>query len=120
MKKLFILLLLSLNTQAKWEDWNDTDKTLFKTYVLANTIDYLQSSQAIKEGKFRESNRFIGKNPHSDKLLGVEIVGTYGIYRLLNKSNAVTRRRSLQAINTIQWGVVIHNDSIGAKISFSW
>ena len=119
MKKLFILLL-SLNTQAKWEDWNDTDKTLFKTYVLANTIDYLQSSQGIEDGGFVEKNPFLGEKPHKYKLLGFKIVGTYGMYRLLNNSNAVTRRRSLQAVNAIQWGVIIRNEKIGATFQYSW
>ena len=42
-----VILILSLNSQAKWEHWNTTDKNLYKTYLIASTLDYVQTKNAI-------------------------------------------------------------------------
>jgi hypothetical protein len=54
-----VILILSLNSQAKWEDWNDKDKTLFKMYVVGSTLDYMQSKEMLKK-HYVEGNPFLG------------------------------------------------------------
>jgi hypothetical protein len=42
-----VILILSLNSQAKWEDWNSTDKNLYKAYLVGTTLDYMQTKNAL-------------------------------------------------------------------------
>ena len=118
MIRLFILLL-SLNTYA-WEDWDSTDKKLFKSYVLATTLDYIQTKNAL-DGSFVEGNPFLGKNPSSDRLLAQKVLSTGVIYWSMNTVEEKRyRRRGLLIVNGIQWGVVIRNEYIGATFMYSW
>ena len=54
------LLTLSLDSQAKWEDWSDSNKILFKQYVLGSTLDYMQSKRMLKNPQYIEGNPFFG------------------------------------------------------------
>lgn len=62
------LLILSLDSQAKWEDWNSTDKNLYKAYLIASTLDYMQTKNAL-DNHYIEGNPFLGKYPSSDRIL---------------------------------------------------
>ena len=114
------LLTLSLDSQAKWEDWNDKDKTLFKMYVVGSTLDYMQSKD-FKDTMYIEANPFLPDHPSSDRLLLRKLVGGSLIYWALDTMpSASTKRRSLYIVNGIQWGVVIRNEYIGASFRYSW
>ena len=114
------LLTLSLDSQAKWEDWNDKYKTLFKMYVLGSTLDYMQSKD-FKDTMYIEGNPFLPAYPSSDRLLLQKLVGGGLIYWGLDTMpSASTKRRSLYIVNGIQWGVVIRNEYIGASFRYNW
>jgi len=120
MKKLF-LLLLSLNTQAKWEEWNNTDKTLFKMYVLGSTLDYMQSKEILKKPGYGEGNPFLGSHPSSDRLLAQKTVSIGLVYWLANNAKYKEHRKEgLLLANGIQWGVVIHNEKLRATFIYRW
>ena len=115
------ILTLSLDSLAKWEDWDNTDKNLFKIYLLGSTLDYMQSKEMLKNPQYHERNPFLGKHPSSDRLLAQKALSAGIIYWSANNARYKRdRRRALLLINGIQWGVVIHNENIGATFKYSW
>jgi hypothetical protein len=115
-----VILILSLNSQAEWKDWNNKDKTLFKMYVVGSTLDYMQSKD-FKGTSYVEANPFLPTYPSSDRLLLQKIVGGGLIYWSLDTMpNASFKRKNLYIINGIQWGVVLRNEYIGASFKYNW
>ena len=116
-----VILILSLNSQAKWEDWNSIDKNLFKTYVLGSTLDYMQSKEMLKKPGYREGNPFLGSHPSSDRLLAQKTLSVGIVYWAANTAKyKKDRRLGLLLANGIQWGVVIHNEQVGATFIYRW
>jgi hypothetical protein len=113
------LLTLSLDSQAKWEDWNNKDKTLFKMYVVGSTLDYLQSKD-FKDTAYVEANPFLPTYPSSDRLLLQKLAGGGLIYWSLDGMTDTSKRKNLYIINGIQWGVVLRNEYIGASFKYNW
>lgn len=114
-----VILILSLNSQAKWEDWNSTDKTLYKTYLLGTTLDYMQTKNAL-DRHYIEGNPFLGKYPSADRILLQKTLSAGVIYWSFNKLDEKRRRTGLFIVNGIQWGVVINNENIGATFKYNW
>lgn len=118
MIRLFILLL-SLNTYA-WEDWDSTDKKLFKAYILGTTIDYMQTKNALGNA-YIEGNPFLGETPSADRLLAQKVFSAGLIYWTMDTIEYKPyRRRGLLLVNGLQWGIVIHNEHVGATFKYSW
>jgi hypothetical protein len=114
-----VILILSLNSQAKWEDWNTTDKRLFKAYIAATTLDFMQTKNAL-DNHYIEGNPFLGKYPSSDRILLQKTLSAGFIYWSSNKLDEERRRKGLLIVNGIQWGVVINNEIVGATFKYSW
>ena len=101
-----VILILSLNSQAKWEDWNDKDKTLFKMYVVGSTLDYMQSKEMLKKPGYGERNPFLGSHPSSDRLLAQKTLSVGIVYWAANTAKyKKDRRLGLLLANGIQWGL---------------
>ena len=114
-----VILILSLNSQAKWEHWNTTDKNLYKTYLIASTLDYVQTKNAL-DNHYIEGNPFLGKYPSSDRILLQKTLSASLLYWSFYNLDEKNRRRGLIIANGIQWGVVIHNENIGATFRYNW
>src|SRR5210317_186815 len=116
-----VILILSLNSQANWEDWNTTDKRLFKAYIAGTTLDFMQTKNAVvKTDAYIENNPFLGENPSADRVLLQKLLSTTIIYKMLDNMSSSERRKGLFIVNGIQWGVVIKNESIGATFMYRW
>jgi|SRR5210317_1551430 hypothetical protein len=116
-----VILILSLNSQANWEDWNTTDKRLFKAYIAGTTLDFMQTKNSVvKTDAYIENNPFLGENPSADRILLQKLLSATIIYKVFNDIPSSERRTGLLLINGIQWGVVIKNESIGATFRYSW
>ena len=105
---------------AHYKDWNETDKKLFKLLVAGSVIDYVQTKNAL-DNNYIESNPFYGSNPHSDRLLiqkGVSLGVIYWGMHVIEQEPY--RRKGLLMLNGFQWGVVIHNETVGASFTFNW
>jgi len=113
------LLTLSLDSQAKWEDWNNKDKTLFKMYVVGSTLDYMQSKD-FNGTAYVEANPFLPNYPSSDRLLLQKLVGGGLIYWSLDRMTDTSKRKNLYIVNGLQWGVVLRNEYIGASFKYNW
>ena len=117
---LLTLLLLPSLVHAHYKDWNETDKNLFKLLVVGSAIDYVQTKNAL-DNNYRESNPFYGDNPHSDRLLiqkGLSLGVIYWSMHVIESEPY--RRKGLLMLNGFQWGVVIHNETVGASFTFNW
>jgi len=115
------ILTLSLDSQAKWEDWDSTDKNLFKAYLLGSTLDYMQSKEMLKKPGYREQNPLLGPYPSSERLLRQKALSAGIVYWAANDAKYKKhRRRGLLLANGIQWGVIIHNEKIGATFRYNW
>lgn len=114
------ILTLSLDSQAKWDDWDTTNKNLFKMYILGSTVDYMQTKGSLKNG-YLEGNPFLGETPSSDRLLAQKAFSAGMVYWAVNNaSDNRYRRKGLLFANGIQWGVVIHNEKVGATFRYNW
>ena len=114
-----VILILSLNSQAKWEDWNTTDKNLYKAYLIGSTLDYMQTKNAL-DNHYVEGNPFLGKYPSSGRILGQKVLSAGVMYWSFNKLDEKQKRRGLFIVNGIQWGVVLKNESVGATFIYRW
>ena len=114
------LLTLSLDSQAKWEDWSDSNKILFKQYVLGSTLDYMQSKRMLKNPQYIEGNPFFGDSPSQDRLILQKTAAIGGLYFAMDSLSKENKRKGLLVANGIQWGVVIHNEKIGATFRYRW
>ena len=114
-----VILILSLNSQAKWEDWNTTDKNLYKAYLIGSTLDYMQTKNAL-DNHYVEGNPFLGTRPSADRILIQKTLSAGLLYWSFYNLDEKKRRRGLIIANGIQWGVVIHNENIGATFRYSW
>ena len=115
-----VILILSLNSQAKWEDWNSTDKNLYKAYLIASTLDYMQTKNAL-DNHYIEGNPFLGKYPSSDRILLQKTLSAGIIYWAFDTMpHAEAKRKGLFIVNGIQWGVVIKNEQVGATFIYRW
>ena len=116
-----VILILSLDSQANWEDWNTTDKRLFKAYIAGTTLDFMQTKNSVvKTDAYIENNPFLGENPSADRVLLQKLLSTTIIYKMLDNMSSSERRKGLFIVNGIQWGVVIKNESIGATFMYRW
>ena len=115
-----VILTLSLDSQAKWEDWNDKDKYLFKMYVLGSTLDYMQSKENLGDNYY-EANPFLPNYPSSERLILQKAVAAGAVYWAFDTMpHAETKRKGLYIVNAVQWGVVIRNEYIGATFIYRW
>jgi len=113
------LLILSLDSPAKWEDWNTTDKNLYKAYLIGSALDYMQTKNAL-DNHYVEGNPFLGRYPSSERILAQKVLSAGVMYWSFNKLDEKQKRRGLFIVNGIQWGVVLKNESVGATFIYRW
>ena len=114
--KYLLLLLCSISLQADWEDWNESNKELFKNYIYLNMIDAHQTYTLTNQfNSVFENNPVYGKKPSLEKIILVKGVSTYVIYKALDNKNINTysRKVNLKIINTVYLGVILNNGYIG-------
>ncbi len=83
-----LLLLLPSLGQAALEDWHPTNQKLFKSYIVLNAVDVLQTFDLIdcqdnlaEQCPYAEGNRFVGTHPNigsKEQILNNAIVSLGG------------------------------------------
>ena len=112
--KYLILLLLSLSLEAKWEDWSEKEKDLYKNFIYLNAIDIDITYNVIKNfDSAYEINPIFGKDPSLEQMIITKAISAAIIYKLLDNNSHRVRERELKIINTVYMGIVIHNGYIG-------
>lgn len=126
MIKIFLLLLL-LSSPAinagefkHFNEWTTAEKVEYSAYLGLTVIDYHQTMWAIRqhnehgEPLFKEANPLFG--PHPDKsIFLIAQLASSGIYYYMIGNSVDPKYRA--SIFGIRLAVVIHNDSVGARIS---
>ena len=120
MKLLLLLLLISFPLSAEWDDWTIEEQSLFKLLVLGSALDYMQTKNGLKNG-YTEGNPIYGYKPSSDRILITKGISLGVVYHMVNITESKRlRRKGLLIANGIQWGIVIHNESVGATFRYAW
>ena len=115
---MLLIAAVPLSLFAKLSDWTPTERNLYYAYNLGSWIDFEQSKDAFKTGKYMEGNPFYPDKPHHDRLLAQKILGSYVLYKF--NDNREQRKYGLIAANIVQWGVVLNHESMGINFKISW
>tara|TARA_B100001094_G_C18057355_1_gene733190 strand:+ start:532 stop:945 length:414 start_codon:yes stop_codon:yes gene_type:complete len=130
-----ILILLPSLGYAEWKNWHPVNETLFKSFVLLNVVDTMQTFDLIdcqnklgKECPFHESNLLIGPRPSKEEVLIVKTLLVGGAYYLLNKSYPTPLWKNsnkpkfvaLVIMNMVYIDTVSKNKSIGLRLSYKF
>ena len=114
--KYLILLLLSLSLEAKWEDWSEKEKDLYKRFIYLNVIDTHMTYTTIRDFPATETNPLFGKDPSIEEMIIAKTLSAALLYKLLDDDSHYVRERDLKWINAFYTGVVIHNGYIGFEL----
>lgn len=131
------ILLLSMPglCQAALEDWHPINETLFKSYVVLNVVDTLQTFDLIdcqdnlaKQCPYLEGNKLLGTHPSKAEVLLIKALLVGGSYYLLDKSYATPQWANsnkpkfvaLAIMNMVYIDTVSKNHSIGLRLSWAF
>ena len=129
-----ILLLPSLG-QAALKEWHPTNQKLFKSFVVLNAVDTIQTFDLIdcqdslgKQCPYLEKNRILGTHPSKTEILLVKAIFIGGSYYLLDKSYATPlwpnsnkpKFVALVIMNMVYIDIVSENQSIGLKLNWKF
>ena len=120
-----ILLTISINSHAHWDDWSDSNKGLFLLHESVIILDwittrYAASNDFYTNGKNRthETNPILGKHPSTEKVdiyFAVAMVANYFIVDYLPKEY---RNFYLIVSSSVQMHYIKNNIQFGWKVSF--
>jgi hypothetical protein len=122
--KWLLIALFSLPCSADWQDWNKTDKLLFKSKIVLDIIDIGQTYDVItcqntqEYCRYYEVNPLFGSTPDIEDIIAAKIAGNFFIYKILDKIPAA-RRKGLIVSNIIEFAVVYNNHNIGLNFKIN-
>jgi len=111
---LFVLLIPNLCFAG---DWDKTDKYLYGSLLVLNTLDYLQTKQIIiPHNGIGELNPVIKNNPKyiTSYFVGCALLG----YLIADRLSPEKRKTFLIISNSIEIGCVAHNYKAGVRFKF--
>ena len=112
------MVVAPLSLFASLSDWTQTERNLFYAYNIGSWIDYEQSKDAFKSGRYMEDNPLFPDRPHHGRILAQKIIGSYVLYKFNDSRD--NRKYGLIAANIVQWGVVLNHESMGINFKISW
>ena len=115
---MWLIAAVPLLSYGSLNDWTQTEQNLYYAYNIGSWIDFEQSKDAFKNGKYMESNPLFSNRPHPDRILAQKILGSYVLYKFNDSRD--NRKYGLIAANIVQWGVVINHESMGVHFNISW
>lgn len=124
----FLILLLSNESIALWEDWEQKDKTLWKSYVALNVIDTVQTFDLINKqndptyehrGHLKETNPILGSEPRKGEVVILKLVTNAVVYNVLD-NNPEIRTLALSIMNGIYVKTVASNHEIGLRLTYQF
>ena len=127
MKTLLLTLTLLISSTLYSTEWNDTDKTLYRSYLALQLVDTIQTKNMITCQRnytcleLEEANPLLGPYPTTSQLLTTKFVSNMVVYTFLDRySNDRTRRASLYTLILISTVVVVKNSNNGLsfKVEF--
>jgi len=129
-----IILLFLLSSSNCFADnfkhigeWGTSKKLEFSTFVALSAIDYSQTSWALRQkdskGEFLyyEVNPFYGKRPSNEELILGQLIAIGSYYWAIGGENDNSNSKFIRGlIMGTKIMVVLHNDSVGIRISKSF
>lgn len=121
--------------QAALEDWHPINQKLFKSYVVLNTVDVLQTFDMIdcqnnlgRQCPYIERNRIVGTHPNKTEILLLKVLLVGTSYYILDKhwdsklwpNSNQAKFGALVLMNIIYIDTVSENYSIGLRLSFNF
>ena len=131
---IIIILLPSLG-QAEWKNWHPVNEKLFKSFIVLNVVDTMQTFDLIdcqnqlgRKCPYHESNLLIGPRPSKGEVILVKSLLVGGAYYLLDKSYPAPLWKNsnkpkfvaLVIMNMIYIDTVSKNKSIGLSLSYKF
>ena len=111
-----------------WEDWEQQDKRLWKSYITLNVIDTFQTFDLINKQKDRtyqyrhdlkETNPILGSHPRKGELVILKLVTNGIAYKVLD-NNPEARTITLALMNGIYIKTVANNHEVGLRLTYQF
>lgn len=127
MKTLLLTLTLLISSTLYSTEWNDTDKTLYRSYLALQLVDTIQTKNMITCQRnytcpeLAEANPVLGPYPTTSQLLTTKFVSNMVVYTFLDRySNDRTRRTALYSLILVSTVIVVKNSNNGLsfKVEF--
>jgi hypothetical protein len=120
-----LLLLLSFNTSAAYDDWSKQDQRLYESYVTLQAMDLMQTFALIECQErsiycpYWEKNPLVGTHPKKADVVLFKLATNFMIYNIMDKRLPTRQRRgTLIALNAISIVPIIHNEQVGLGFYF--
>lgn len=119
MKKIILILIVILLSPVTMgsERWDKTDKALFTSFLVLETIDCLQTRDILSNQKFDERNPII-KNAGKTEATAYFALCSIGTYWIADRLKPKHRKIFLTGISLFQVSVINHNYRAGVKLRF--
>ena len=123
MKKIILILLIAIYSQATWLDqpvnnnWNESTNTKFKYFVGLQMVDVVSTYYALHHGGV-EANPLYGSNPKVGNMLLTKAVMIPLVYLSINHMNTKTADIMLNVLNVLVLSVSVNNVMGGMNIKF--
>ena len=127
MKTLLLTLTLLISSTLYSTEWNDTDKTLYRSYLALQLVDTIQTKNMITCQRnytcpeLEEANPVLGPYPTTSHLLTTKFVSNMVVYTFLDRySNDRTRRTALYGLVLFSTVIVMknHDNGLSFKVEF--
>jgi len=96
--------VVAANQQYILPSWSATDKRLFQSFILMDTLDFIQTRECLSRVNCYEANPVFGKHPSNAKLITYKLLADGAIYWLADES-VEYRTPMLVAVNIIRFVV---------------
>ena len=133
---LSILILLPSLGQAALEEWHPINQKLFKSYLVLNAVDTMQTFDMIDcqnslgtQCRYLERNSLIGTHPNKTEVLLLKAVSLGTAYYFLDKHYSINtiwgnsnkpKFIALVIMNLVYIDTVSNNHSIGLRLSWEF
>ena len=126
MKVLLLFLALSAagSCSGAYQDWSDTDKKLWKSYMALNVIDTVQTFDLIDKQQdpnylIKESNPILGSRPNKGQVVVLKLLFNSMAYRILD-NNPEARTLTLAIMNGVYIKTTVNNHEVGLRFGVSF
>ena len=106
-----------------FDGWDKTDKALFATGLVFQTVDMLQTNDIYHDDDYHEVNPIIDAvvDAGGTKVLPLYFLSTAFIkYAVADNLSGEYRKAFLATTTAISVGLVVHNNSIGLGLNFNF
>ena len=124
---LYLIGTLTYSTPAltDFNDWEQKDKRLWKSYVALNVVDTFQTFDLIEKQKepawqdLNETNPLLGSHPKKGELVIVKLLVNGLAFKLLD-NHPESRTVALALMNAMYINTVCSNHEVGLRMTYKF